>query len=55
MLFSCSMCTGFWIGLATGWILGHRAASELLWCAGALSLFSYAADLGLRRLGEGHD
>jgi hypothetical protein len=54
-LLSCCMCVGFWVGLATGWRLGHRTVAEILWCGGAVSLMSYTADLILRRLGAGHD
>ena len=51
-LISCSMCLGFWVGLANGWAMGYRNLAELLWSAGALSVLSYTADAALLRLGD---
>ena len=55
-LLSCSMCTGFWVGLANGLALyGTRNPALLVWSAGAVSVLSYAADVALARLGDGVD
>ena len=54
-LLSCSLCLGWWVGLASAWLLGLRRPVELVWGGGAIALLSYATDLALRRLGEGID
>ena len=53
-LLSCSMCTGFWVGVGSAARLG-LGPEELLWYGGAVSLAGYAADIALRRLAAGED
>ncbi len=54
-LLACSLCLGFWVGVASGWFVGVRSPVELVWCGGTVAVLSYAADLALRRLGAGYD
>jgi hypothetical protein len=54
-LLSCALCTGFWVGLATGLALGYRAPAEVLWSGGAVALLSLVADVLIERLEGGDD